>query len=505
MTPSSEWRATRRSFRWLGRPGRRRGGRRHLLAGAWPYSAPVASDPVELLDRQHTRLQAQGGPEFVHELRRFYEFITAGPDAVTGTLAELRAEAQRIEGEFEEHDEALVPELINVKEQFVTRAPEADDSARPRPQQMGAPSMEWAYSLANFDQVATIGPDRNVVRQSCDTSRSGMMLRILEHKLRALQWYERPEGPNPKPSETNLRPDLDDLVRDVGNLGERHRHAAQTFGQAVEGHGGFGVMYLDMAVGEMNPPPRRVESDADKHAWMDETFRRVMGGWQVIEDVAAGRSLDSTARQTLDIHIERLKPAAERVYEDLRMKLATAPAPPPPEQDYGERLKAWASSPGYGLLGGPFLSGLVTQTATVRPREASCSSSAPPSSCSFRRRCAVRCPFRARCGRRPSSSWRRPLLSCRCSCPGSAWRSWRSRCWWELSSSARAPRRAREVAHTTAEDSAFTGGLWRSVGRRAGLHRGAAAKYAGEVRDRPREPRALLCGMACSGHHTGRR
>lgn len=124
------------------------------------------------------------------------------------------------------------------------------------------------------------------------------------------------------------------------------------------------MTFLDIAVSEMNPQPWQVKTEADEHAWMGETFRRVTGGWHVIEDVAAGRQLDSNAQRALDLHIERLKPAAERVYEDMRMKLATAPAPPPPEQDYGARLKVWLLSPGYQLVGGPCVSGLITQAAT---------------------------------------------------------------------------------------------------------------------------------------------
>jgi hypothetical protein len=76
----------------------------------------LAETAVELLDRQHERLQAADGAEFVHELRRFYEFITAGPAPVAGALGELRAEAAAVEERFAEHDRELVPELVQLKE-----------------------------------------------------------------------------------------------------------------------------------------------------------------------------------------------------------------------------------------------------------------------------------------------------------------------------------------------------------------------------------------------------
>jgi hypothetical protein len=119
------------------------------------------------------------------------------------------------------------------------------------------------------------------------------------------------------------------------------------------------VQYLDMAVAEMNPPPRQVDSDADEHDWMNETFTRVAGGWHAWEDAAAGRQLDARGRETLDIHIDKLKPAAERVYEDLRLRLATAPPPPPTELDYAGRLKRWLATPYYGVVGGASLGGVL--------------------------------------------------------------------------------------------------------------------------------------------------
>jgi hypothetical protein len=320
----------------------------------------ASADVVQLLDRQHERLHAQDGVEFVHELRRFYDFITAGPDEVTGVLTGLRAEASHIEQEFERHDAKLVPELVALKAEFVDRARDADDSGVSRPHSIGPPPMSWAFSFANFDQVATGGRERNVLRQGSDASASGMLIRILEAKLHELRWMvTSPQGIR-SVSETDLRPELDDLGRRLRNISDRHRHAAQEYAQAVERHGGFQVQYLDVAVAEMNPAPRQVETDADEHAWMDDTFRRVAGGWHVMETAAAGRTLDDLGRRTLEIQVERLKPAAERVYEDLRLKLATAPPPPEPTPAYGQRLQTWVNSPTFALIGGPCIAGVVT-------------------------------------------------------------------------------------------------------------------------------------------------
>lgn len=318
------------------------------------------ADPMELLDRQHQRLHERDGVEFVQELRRFYDFINAGPGPVTEALAELRDEAARIERTFEEHDGELIPELVELRNDLAARAPDIDDSDAPRPAGRGTASMEWAFGLANFDQLATSGPDLVRVNQGLDTSASGMMLRVLEQKLRRLQFTAVSVGGTLVPAEENQRPALNDLTRRLRNLADRHRHAEQEFTQAVQQRGGFQVMYLDVAVSQLNPAPRWVETDEEEHAWMDETFKRVAAGWYDVQDAAGGRTLNERSRQVVDIHVDKLKPAAERVYEDLRLKLATAPPPPEPTPTYGQRLRAWMKSPTFALIGGPCIAGVLT-------------------------------------------------------------------------------------------------------------------------------------------------
>jgi hypothetical protein len=324
-------------------------------------TAVMTETAVDLLDRQHERFQAAGGAEFVHELRRFYEFITAGPAAVVSALAELRAEASEVEERFAEHDRELVPELVQLKVGLVARVPEADDSGVPRPiDRFSRPDPAWAYGFANFDQVATGGPDRSVTVQKWDTSASGMLLSILETKLKELQWVVTTSSGVRTTAETNLRPDLDDLGLRLRNLNDRHRHAAQEFNQAVERDGGFQVQFLDMAIGQLTPAPREIQTEDEQHARMDELFKRVLGGWHVLEDAAAGRPLDEQGRKTLAIHIEKLKSPAEHVYSDLRLKVAMAPPPPEPTAGYGVRLRSWVLSPAYALSGGPCIGGALT-------------------------------------------------------------------------------------------------------------------------------------------------
>jgi hypothetical protein len=324
----------------------------------------VATDSLELLDRQYARLAAQDGAGFIQELRRFYDFLTAGPAPVSDAVRVLRDEACEVEEAFNRHDDELVPQLVEIRNELVNQAPDADDSNLQRPQgTRDLATAHWTYSLANFDLVASDGSDRLIVNQGYDASRSGMLLRILESRLRELQWTTDARGTNPTVSQVNLRPELDGVAREVRVLAGRHRHAAQAYSAAVDSHGGNQMVALDFAVEQMNPAPREVRTDADEEAWLNETFKRVMGGWHTVEAAAAGRSLDGRELQTLGYVIERLKPACELVYEDVRMKLATT-SPPQPAADYGDRLQAWMVSPTYQMLGWPCIGGAIQQAAT---------------------------------------------------------------------------------------------------------------------------------------------
>ena len=320
------------------------------------------SDAVELLDRQFNRLRDQDGAEFVQELKVFYEFVTtSGPAEVTSALLELREDAARIEREFNAHDAEMVPELVDLKARLVATVPETDDSQAPRPTtDWPREPFEWLYTLANFDQLTTGGPDRFMLKQGGDESTSGMLLRILENRVHLLQFSTDPGNPTAPMSDANLRPELDQLRRDLRNLGDRHRHAVNIFTNAIETHGGVQIQLLDWVVEEMNPAPVHVESEEDEHARVNQMFKRLMSGMYALEDAAAGRELSGYAADALTFSVERIKPAVDKVYEGIRLKVALAPAPVP-RADYGVRLRRWVLSPGYALVGGPCISGVITQ------------------------------------------------------------------------------------------------------------------------------------------------
>jgi hypothetical protein len=313
------------------------------------------ADPMELLERQYTRLRELEGAEFVRELPRFYETITAGPRPLPSLLAELRGEAREYAAAFDVANDELIPELVTLRHELVTLAPEADDSGQARPP---GPSMSWTYGLSNFDQLAAGGPERLVENVDQDPSPSGTMLRILQSKLNALRYPATAPGapvadaPAATPSSTSGGPtvgrEVDDPGRRLRNAADRHRHALNTYRQAVNRRGGFQVQLLDMAIEQMNPKPREVHTPEDRRQWVEDLLMRSMSGWTAVEAVASGHTPSTDhERHMLEIQTRKLKSAADAVYEDLRFKLANA------RTTYVQRFATWVGTPGYGFVAGP--------------------------------------------------------------------------------------------------------------------------------------------------------
>jgi hypothetical protein len=312
---------------------------------------------VALLDRQHTRAESKEGAEFFPELKRYWDLLDSEP-ALRGLVKEFRDEADQAERKFAEHDRQLQPQLIELKQELLDRAPEADDPpGLTRPTSPFAHRYEWTRSMANFDLLADGSSEAWKERSGFDDSASGLMVNILDERLRLVQYYGGP-APLRQQSEKNLRPDLDDLHRRLGNLARRHSHARQELEQAIASHGGFALQELAIYIEQMNPPVRDIQSDEDEEVWMNEQFKNAVSQLYVIREAVRhpiNQHFDQTQRDALNYFVERARPALDRLHEHLRTRLLLAPEPAP---SYPKRVLDWVTSP-WGLLIVSTLSGAV--------------------------------------------------------------------------------------------------------------------------------------------------
>jgi uncharacterized membrane protein YqaE (UPF0057 family) len=313
---------------------------------------------LQLLDRRYARLVEKEGAEYLRELRTFIAFLEECRD-VKRALDQLRAEAQAAEDAFREHDEHLVPQLVALRDELIAQAPEADDSQAPRPEsEFDRPPLVWLHTFANFDAIVDRTGDQCIQRTGSDDSRSGMLIAILAAKLRKLQWEaDAPPGVY-RESETNQRPDLNDIERRLGNVARQHAHAVRTYEQAVTNNGGFQVAALDHLSDRMNPTPRTIETEEDEQAFLNDEFMRIAGGMHAVADAVSGRSLDDTGRHAIDFIIRQTRPAVESVYEGIRGKLTAE------DGSYWAEVNRWVFSRPSQFLSWPLTAGAITSAVT---------------------------------------------------------------------------------------------------------------------------------------------
>jgi hypothetical protein len=324
------------------------------------------TDLLALLDRQYGQLEVAEGPEFLLELKRYRQLIDDEP-RLAAILDVCRREAAAARERFVAHDEALMLELAALKAELLSRAPDLADpnTARPRDRH-GVPSMDWIYSFTNFDEVVARSQRAFYVRDQDDDSGAGLLLRILEERLRNAQWYGPPKPPEQvmqtmAASETNLRPELDDLSLKLGNLADRHRHELSAYQQAKATMGGFAVDFIDSVLAQANPPPRDLKDQDDWHRHVGEQFRRFAAGLMAVEPAmrpAGQRNLSPQETKMVELLVEKLRPQVRACHEDVRLRFARSAEPPP---NYGVRLQRWVTSAPGVLFVAPLTGQAVVQ------------------------------------------------------------------------------------------------------------------------------------------------
>ena len=174
----------------------------------------TVSDLIEKLELERDYVINLDGADFLRQLCRYSEAMERDPRAAA-VLAELVADAKRLLNSYSQHEEELVPRLVELREEFVRLAPDADDSSMEAPAESTLASPSWMASLAYFDQVAHSGPPLRVPLQATgaeDHSRSQLLSGLLWSKIWQLQFgtEQTAEGVQ-RVVEEKRRPELDEF------------------------------------------------------------------------------------------------------------------------------------------------------------------------------------------------------------------------------------------------------------------------------------------------------
>src|SRR4051794_13843158 len=95
---------------------------------------------LRLLDDQRAFLIEQDGADFIRQVPRYIAALEDDSQVAT-LLDDLRHDGQTVFAEYDEHDRDLVPMLVELRNELVSIAPDADDSSM-QPPSTGTPSWD---------------------------------------------------------------------------------------------------------------------------------------------------------------------------------------------------------------------------------------------------------------------------------------------------------------------------------------------------------------------------
>jgi hypothetical protein len=181
----------------------------------------MLDDLVALLDRQVRFLLEKKGAAFFRQLSQFVKFIHEEPRLAV-CLEDMRKDATEARHLYLKHDEAFVPQLVELRRELVKLGPGVDDSTMTPEEGYNDPH-RWGASLAKFDLI-TAGKIALSweVDTTKDTTRSGKLFGIIETKIGQLQQRNDASRQAPTAETTARSAALADFERRVSNLRARH-------------------------------------------------------------------------------------------------------------------------------------------------------------------------------------------------------------------------------------------------------------------------------------------
>jgi len=280
------------------------------------------SDLADLVERQCNFILRREEPaQFLVEVPAFIHSLSREPRLAT-YIQDLRRDYDALASEYAVHDDALVADLVAIRNEFVEVAPEADDSdAEQEVDPAGFPRHEWDWTLANFDRIAS--DEASGRPQVEDPTRSGAMIGILHAKVENVRHpWERIEGTRER-TVADQRPELKDLARRLGNLGRKHEHFLQSIRFRARTSPAVALLRLESIEEAINPAPAVIETDEDTRAYLEWAMRFALSPGRVLAKAVQGERLDRAGKDVLDNAITQHRTDVERLGEELRRLVGT--------------------------------------------------------------------------------------------------------------------------------------------------------------------------------------
>lgn len=307
-------------------PRRRRGDSTRLILRS-------VAGPVEKLEREYRDAVGASGGDFFRRLRD-YERLLRTDRAIKRAVKKLRKRAEGADKNFVKEDDRFARELQTFRNNLVTRVPEIDDSAAPRPAVNGqlAPALsaegrEWTYTLANFEAVRDDRDDMILVRKGLDHGRSGMMGAILDAKIVDLRFpLLEPATGVMNRQEQDQRPDLAGLHAGIQEVCRKEEAAYRRAEQVAEDNGFFALAKIEHVARMLEPQePLPMNTDEERLTAFSAALREAGAGYhhlrEAIRPPEVGGTRGRQAQEALDYHEKDLKAVLDRLHRPLRDQL----------------------------------------------------------------------------------------------------------------------------------------------------------------------------------------
>lgn len=278
--------------------------------------------PLSVATREYEIVRNRAGADFFLALSPYVQTLLAKRQirkVIHGLEKEVTEAAERTRNEQVE----LIGDAKAIREELARRAPEIDNSNMERPENPLAPTwIEYDRdSFLRFDEIAAepveirYSPLPGAGDPEFPLSR---LLGILRGRLSAAEHGENPNDPR-------IRDDLDDLGRQIGNLGRRNEHSLRGYQQDERRLVGLAFARLATFGSDLNPEPTLIESDEDVGRLLDKAIREWGDPRATVRGVVSGERLDDVRQRSAERIEEALKGEVERVHQELLRRLSPFP------------------------------------------------------------------------------------------------------------------------------------------------------------------------------------
>ncbi len=283
---------------------------------AW---SPLPETLIEFAGREYDYLRRQEGRDFFLALAPYVNALL-GKRRVKRVIRRIEREMRESLERYIKEQTEFVAEAARIRRELAKRAPEIDNSDMQRPD---AASHERARydldSFARFDELTDADTEiayPTLPSDQDDPGPMGDLFVILRGRLRAAEYGEDASGNDPQ-----VRDDLGDLARRIGNLAQEHGHALRRYRLEARTLPGLAFARLVHFGSDLNPDPVVIKTEADVEQWLDRTLREWGHPKTVVRKLVNGERLEPGERDYLPEIEANLKSEADRLHQELVRRL----------------------------------------------------------------------------------------------------------------------------------------------------------------------------------------